>query len=346
MSILGDGLMGALNVGRGYLQDDIRREADTQKADETAARQEATDIRRDDMAQKRLLVAEQLREEMGIRKDENKRAALQKEGDEIDVETGKIDLKRSSGLINSIRNSVSNEGEFANKELSPEDIETIRTNMSPADAEKLYGIKPRTALSVTDDQIAAAKNVGAFNSRPALIEQRKALFETDKADRLEKKNDDLAKIKADEVKRKEAKDTKDADYKERMADAKDEQNRIMMARVAGALSKVGSGEKNTDFDKKVKLLNEAGASKQDIANFITEKKQPSLEDLANGFMTADPMVGTKKAMQPSGAYEKARTLRALTSTNPPAPSPAPTAKPDKTASAPTPSRASQFKVIR
>jgi hypothetical protein len=300
MSILGDGLMGALDVGRSYLQADIKAEAKSKEADEAAARQEATDIRRDDMAQKRAIATEQLKEEFSRSQSESKYKRLQSEVEAIDKEASNIDFKRSGGLINSIRNSVPNEGEFASKELSAEDIATIRTKMTPADAEKFYGLKPQTALSVTDDQIAAAKNVGAYESRPALIEQRKTLFETDKAERSERQ-------KADELKRKTAKDESDATHKERIADAKDEQNRIMMAKVSGALAKVGSKESNTDFDKKVKLLREAGASPQEISNFITEKKQPSVQDLAASFMKADPY-----NMTPEQSVVKARELQKLT----------------------------------
>lgn len=348
MSILGDGLMGALNVGRGYLQDDIKREAESYKADETAARQEATDIRRDDMAQRRTMVAEQLREEMGIRKDENKRATLQKEGDEIDVETGKIDLKRSSGLINSIRNSVPNEGEFANKELSPEDIETIRTNMSPADAEKLYGIKPRTALSVTDDQIAAAKNVGAYESRPALIEQRKSLFETDKADRLEKKNDDLAKIKADDLKRKESKDAKDAA-------AREETNRIALLKMeknaeiaANKLASIMSRGQSSDRPEKV--MSFIDGQRKEIASESADLNKEMAADLKNALDPKDkekvkaayqPRLNaiTKQREQINKDFGAVREKFGLP--------PLEIKKEDpKPVASSAPSRASQFKVIR
>jgi hypothetical protein len=83
-----------------------------------------------------------------------------------------------------------------------------------------------------------------------------------------------------------------------------------MAKIEAAVTKAGAG--NTDFDKKIKLLKESGASASDIANFITERKQPSLEDLANGFLKADPNAGTKKAMTPEEALSKAKTLRSLT----------------------------------
>ena len=353
MSILGDGLMGALNVGRGYLQDDIKREAESYKADETAARQEATDIRRDDMAQKRLLVSEQLREEMGIRKDENKRATLQKEGDEIDVETGKIDLKRSSGLINSIRNSVPNEGEFANKELSAEDIETIRTNMSPADAEKLYGIKPRTALSMADDQIAAAKNVGAFNSRPALIEQRKQLADTDKQDRLER-------AKQAETERKTTKDDNDAKAKDRREDARDEANRIAILRIekngeiaanrlAAAVSRGNSGSGSE------KVMSYMDGQRKEIASEASDLNKQMSEDMKTAFDDKDKAKVRAQYQPRIDAIAKQReqlnkdfgALRGKFNLPPIEESAkAPTPAPQKTSSATTPSRASQFKVIR
>jgi hypothetical protein len=90
------------------------------------------------------------------------------------------------------------------------------------------------------------------------------------------------------------------------------QYEIAMAKVETAVARAGAG--NTDFDKKVKLLKDAGATPNEIANFITEKKQPSLEDLASGFLRSDPNAGMKNALTPSAAYEKAKTLRALTAT--------------------------------
>jgi hypothetical protein len=97
-----------------------------------------------------------------------------------------------------------------------------------------------------------------------------------------------------------------------------------MAKLEAKLAAAGNG--GTDFDKKIALLKESGASPSDIANFITERKQPSLEDLANGFLKSDPNAGTKKALTPEAAYEKATQLRNLTKMldkNAPAPSSAP-----------------------
>lgn len=224
MSIIGDAFMGALDTGRGYLQADIKADAERQKADEVASRQEATDNRKDDMAQKRMIVAEQLKEEFAQNSAKQKYGRLQSEGDAIEKEAGNIDFKRSGGLINSIRSQVPNEGEFANKELGAEDIATIRSKLSPADAEKFYGLKPQTELSKTDDQIAAARTVGAYESRPGLIEQRKTLFDTDKADRKESKD------KADDQ-RKTAKDAADAETKARREDSREEANRIAILRI-------------------------------------------------------------------------------------------------------------------
>ena len=283
MSILGAGLMGALDVGRGYLQNDIRAEEESRKADQIAQRQEATDVRRDDMSQKRAIAIEQLKELFARNQSEEKYTRLQNEGEAIDKETQNIDFKRSGGLINSIRNNVPNEGEFSNTELSPKDIALIRSQMSPADAEKHYGIKPQTALSVTDDQIAAAKTVGAYESRPALIEQRKALFETDKADRKERATQA-------ETERKTIKDESDAKAKDRREDARDETNRIAILkiekngeiaanRLAAAVSRGNSGSGSEkvmsiiDADRKVIAVESAEVNK-----LMSEEMKTALDD--------------------------------------------------------------------
>jgi hypothetical protein len=248
MSIIGDAFMGALDTGRGYLQADIKADAERQKADEVATRQEATDNRKDDMAQRRAIVAEQLKEEFAQNSAKQKYGRLQTEGDAIDTEAGNIDLKRSSGLINSIRNQVPNEGDFANQDLSADDIATIRTKLSPADAEKFYGLKPQTELSKTDDQIAAARKVGAYESAPGLIAQRKQLADTDKQDRLERKNDAETQRKTDYN---NAENERKTVYNNAMLDLKTAKNQndfdAKMNALAIAQAKLdGKSEKETD----------------------------------------------------------------------------------------------------
>lgn len=100
-----------------------------------------------------------------------------------------------------------------------------------------------------------------------------------------------------------------------------------MAKLQETIAKAGNG--GTDFDKKIQLLKEGGATPADIAAFITERKQPSLEDLANGFLKADPNLGTAKQITPEQAYAKARALRSLSKDiqTPPTPSPLPTPTP-------------------
>ncbi len=285
MSIIGDALMGALDTGRGYLQADIKADAERQKADETAARQEATDNRKDDMAQRRMIVAEQLKEEFAQNSAKQKYGRLQSEGDNIEKEADNIDFKRSGGLINSIRNQVPNEGEFANKELGAEDIATIRSKLSPADAEKFYGLKPQTELSKTDDQIAAARTVGAYESRPGLIEQRKQLADTDKQDRLERKNDELTTIKADDLKRKTAKDESDSEIKNRREDT-----RTTQAEKAAKSEKVMTfmdGQRKEIAAESVELHKQMAADLKDVQYRTPAEKadikssyQPRLDALA------------------------------------------------------------------
>jgi hypothetical protein len=99
-----------------------------------------------------------------------------------------------------------------------------------------------------------------------------------------------------------------------------------MAKIEAGLAKAGKGD--TDFDKKIALLRKAGSSDKEIASFITDRKQPSIEDLANGFLKSDPNVGTARALTPEVAYAKAKKLRALTKDlddedDNPTPSPAP-----------------------
>lgn len=88
------------------------------------------------------------------------------------------------------------------------------------------------------------------------------------------------------------------------------QQEAAKAKIEAAIAKAGSG--NTDFDKKIALLKAGGLNEREIANFILERKQPSLEDLAANFLKSDTWAGTQKAMTPAQAMEKARQLRSLT----------------------------------
>lgn len=95
---------------------------------------------------------------------------------------------------------------------------------------------------------------------------------------------------------------------------------IAQAKLEAAIAKAGNG--GTDFDKKIKLLKESGATDKEIANFITERKQPSVEDLAVRLLTTDPNAGTKKALTEEDAFARAKKIRALTSTFNDTPNPA------------------------
>lgn len=256
--MLGGAVGGALESGGEIIESRIKKND-----------QEEAEIRKDDMAAKRAIAAEQLKEQFEQSKKDAQYKRLANEGEMIESESKNIDFKRNAGLINSVRSKVEQEGEFAGKDLTPEDIETIRNNMKPEDAEKYYGIKPRTALSVVDDQIAAAKNVGAYESRPALVEQRKGLMESDKADR------------------KQQKDEADSKYKERLADAKDEANRVALERIASqadiannriaaAMAKIGAGSGGT---KPEKVMSYIDGQRKEIASEAADLNKQMAADM-------------------------------------------------------------------
>lgn len=84
-----------------------------------------------------------------------------------------------------------------------------------------------------------------------------------------------------------------------------------MAKIDAAVSKA-SASGNTDFDKRIKLMKDAGMSDKEIAQSLVERKQPSVQDLANGFLKSDPQLGTSKAMSVDAAIAKAKELQRLT----------------------------------
>lgn len=77
------------------------------------------------------------------------------------------------------------------------------------------------------------------------------------------------------------------------------------ARIEAAGNKGGG---NTDFDKKVQLLKDGGATPGMIRDFIMERKQPSLTDIASKLLSSDPNAGFKTAMTPEQAVAKAKGL--------------------------------------
>lgn len=146
-----------------------------------------------------------------------------------------------------------------------------------------------------------------------IAKDRKAMDEDVKTDvRAALKTGDLSVKDAALLSQKDAADEtrlRIAEMRVEALNAKTEaQAEAARAKLEAAIAKAGNG--NTDFDKKIKLLKEAGATPKEIANFITERKQPSLEELASGFLKADKF----NEMTPEDAMAKAKALRSLTQT--------------------------------
>ncbi len=282
-----DFIGGMLNSGDEIVESRLKEDAQTRKEEATLKRQEESDIRKDSLATQREITKEQLKEAFEQSKKQATYERLQKESGMIDSEARNIDFKRNKGLINAVSNTVPMEGEYAGNELTPEDIETIRKNMKPEDAEKYYGIKPQTELSKADDKVAAAANVGAFESRPALESQRKQLFETDKADRKDKQE-------SEKIRAKEARDEATQEFKEKQLAETQRKNDAMIARaLRGDGGRQGSEKVMSYMDGRRKEIASEAAdiNKQMAADLkdvygekekakVREQYQPKLDSIA------------------------------------------------------------------
>lgn len=205
-----------------------------------------------------------------------------------------------TGLVNQARAEKLNQFYGEGSNLRPEDIsdeEMASPDAQLSDAET-GNLRTKAAISTGD---ISPKDAAALGQKDAVNETRLTIAQL----RTEALN---AKTQA--------------------------QLELGMAKLEAAISKAGAG--NTDFDKKIKLLRDSGATPREIANFITERKQPSLEDLANGFLKADPRAGTSKAMTPEQAMERAKALRSLTQTVGEEEPAKPNAAPAKPAATPKP----------
>lgn len=273
MSIFGDALIGGIGA---TLNDTSAMMGERIKAHDAEDIQARRDVRLDDLAEKRARTMEELKVEFSDRARTNM--------------VGRIDNAKT-GLINSSMNrkyagsdaavAAADAGE-TDAPLTQEQKDVIAQSKQ-ADADKLR----------TDPKILrqAAINTGDLTVKDVMADDVRAAGVEAKFADIDRKNE-IGKLTV------EAKNAKtEADYAAKMV------------ALEMKIEKAGGG--NTDFDKKIKLLREGGASTTEIANFITDKKQPSMEDLANGFLKSDPMIGTKKALTPEAAYEKAKKLREL-----------------------------------
>lgn len=106
------------------------------------------------------------------------------------------------------------------------------------------------------------------------------------------------------------------------ADRNDSRERMSADRLDAMLSRLGKNGQGTSLTQNVDMLrsmkNADGSpaySDSDIRNFIFNKKETSLDDLAGKLLTSDPNAGTKKAMTPEDAVQKAISLRAAINKN-------------------------------
>lgn len=134
---------------------------------------------------KRQAALEKLRQDFDRAKERAKLEQDKTNASDVSKGAKKIDTERSAGLINQTVGPVPSEGEFADKTMTADDIATIRNNMKPEDAKKLYGIDPLIREQRAEDSGVAAQGLG-------LIEMSKD-FRAD-AERYRKQNKDDEQI--------------------------------------------------------------------------------------------------------------------------------------------------------
>lgn len=93
-------------------------------------------------------------------------------------------------------------------------------------------------------------------------------------------------------------------------DKDDNATKLQIATLTHMVKQAGGG--NTDFDKKVALWRSIGKTDAQIADLISERKQPSVEELAMAAIKNDPNAGTPRAITPEQAVATAQKIRAMT----------------------------------
>ena len=157
MSFFAD-LLGNASLAGGQMLED----------DRNIREKEALVNRQAQLETERSIATEKRKMEM---QEQQRQALQQRTQDQMDqAERGgqAIGEARDMGALDKARAMVPNEGQYAGKKITLGDVETIRANMSPEDAQKYYGIKPETTQSVLGDQLTAARAGGLHDAAGSL----------------------------------------------------------------------------------------------------------------------------------------------------------------------------------
>lgn len=157
MSFFAD-LLGNASLAGGQMLED----------DRNIREKEALVNRQAQLETERSIATEKRKMEM---QEQQRQALQQRTQDQMDqAERGgqAIGEARDMGALDKARAMVPNEGQYAGKKITLGDVETIRANMSPEDAQKYYGIKPETTQTVLGDQLTAARAGGLHDAAGSL----------------------------------------------------------------------------------------------------------------------------------------------------------------------------------
>ena len=253
---------------------------------EISARNQREDEARlqNDLAIERSKAAEAIRLDMEEKQRQAKQQRISEQNQAVEKATPAVTAERELSSAQKLAPSV--DGNV---------MDIIKSRLSPEQMTKFYGVD-NSPTAVIDDGLKAARQGGMYEAEDQLKEQRKIT------------------VAAVEAARKVAREEfKDADTMRR-TDIQEQNANTNARRVEQAIAKVSGGGSsgNTDLDKKVKLLKLAGRTDSQIADFITEKKQGSVQDLAADFLKTDPNAGLRNALTTAQAISKAKELIKLT----------------------------------
>ena len=198
--------------------------------------------------------------------EQQRQALQQRTQDQMDqAERGgqAIGEARDMGALDKARSMVPSEGQYAGKKITLGDVDSIRANMSPEDAQKYYGIKPETTQSVLGDQLTAARAGGLHDATGSL---KTAYDETVKA--LQ------AQFKENMATRQEAR--KEGEAKE-AARKTDLQHGASMARI-------DASDRDRSGDKKTATFDKLTTRKQAAARLISQYDRGGMEKTDPDYM--------------------------------------------------------------
>lgn len=292
MSFLGDFVGGAAEAGAGIIGNQIKVDQETESRERLARlNNELETERQKTIAQTKIELEEQLRQ------SQQKRTADQFA--QIQPEAEKIAKERDLSTANRVAPSVDDKT-----------MGIIKSQLSPEQQQKFYGIKPQTALSNIDDQIAAGNKLGAYDAVDGLRKSRTEAFNDAKQQQaldIAEKKDATAR---DESARKEVRD--EQRHKEAMAHIA-----AVAGRSNGGEGKITEGERKTYTALMSDASRQIKSARDSLPKIFDEQERAAVQENIKSLQREHDTYASLLAGTQSGKGEKSDPKPDASTSTPP-----------------------------